>query len=102
MSLPCDAVPDIAAPPAAFNIDDDTTSAIFNTGVDLLHQTDIPHLAMASGSGSWTDLLTEVTDVDAISLSMPLDDLGSTQTKVAKAKRARNYTHEEDIQLCVS
>jgi len=45
--------------------------------------------------------------MDAISLSSGfqwlLDDLG-TQIKVAEAvlKRAGNYTHEEDIQLCIS
>ncbi|RLN28396.1 glutathione S-transferase T3-like [Panicum miliaceum] len=62
---------------------------------------------MATGGGPWTNMISDEIDVDAISLSSgfqwSLDDLG-TQTKVAKAvpKRAGNYTHEEDIQLCIS
>ncbi|RLM73648.1 hypothetical protein C2845_PM15G01040 [Panicum miliaceum] len=62
---------------------------------------------MATEGGPWTNTISDETELDAISLSRgfqwPLDDLG-TQTKVAKAvpKRAGNYTHEEDIQLCIS
>ncbi|RLN31193.1 glutathione S-transferase T3-like [Panicum miliaceum] len=62
---------------------------------------------MATGGGPWTNMISDEIDVDAISQSSgfqwSLDDLG-TQTKAAKVvpKRAGNYTHEEDIQLCIS
>jgi hypothetical protein len=59
---------------------------------------------MAIRNGPWTNIISD--EPGTISLpsgfQWPLDDLG-TQTKVAKAvPRAGNYTHEEDIQLCMS
>ena len=52
-------------------------------------------------------MISDECDVDAISLSSGFQwTFGDpeNQTKVAKAapKRAGNYNHEEDIQLCVS
>jgi len=64
-------------------------------------------IAMATGGGPWTNMISDECDVDAISLSSGFQwTFGDpeNQTKVAKAapKRAGNYNHEEDIQLCVS
>ncbi|CAN6286091.1 unnamed protein product [Urochloa humidicola] len=104
MPRPRRPVPNAGVPSAVDLTGYDAPSAVSDIGVDLLHHSTpvSSNIAMASGGGSWTNLMSEQTDVDQISLSMPLDDIGSNQTKAAKAKRARNYTHEEDIQLCVS
>jgi hypothetical protein len=64
-------------------------------GVDFFYYI---NLQETNGDGSWTNMMSDETDVDAISMSMPV----GTQTKVVKAKRAGNYTHQEDMQLCIS
>ena len=64
-------------------------------------------IAMATGGGPWTNMISDECDIDAISLSSGFQwtfDDPENQTKVAKVapKRAGNYNHEVDIQLCVS
>ncbi|RLN40546.1 hypothetical protein C2845_PM01G24710 [Panicum miliaceum] len=88
---------------------DGTAGGLTSTATSCKPIATSDEIAMGTGGGSgpWTNMICdENDDVDAISLSSgfqwSLDDLG-TQTKVAKAvpKRAGNYTHEEDIQLCI-
>ncbi|BAS79639.1 Os02g0603500 [Oryza sativa Japonica Group] len=55
---------------------------------------------MTSGGDSFVRMMSEDTDVEVL---MPNEDL-RTSTNGAKgsAKRSSNYTHKEDIQLCIS
>ncbi|OEL35662.1 hypothetical protein BAE44_0003319 [Dichanthelium oligosanthes] len=48
-------------------------------------------------------MLSDETDVDALNLSMPLDNIAAPASggKVS-TKRSRNFTQKEDIQLCMS
>ncbi|CAN6332824.1 unnamed protein product [Urochloa humidicola] len=82
MGRPRRAVPDTSAPPAVFNIGDNTPSAVSNTGVDFLHQaTTGCSNTMGGVGGSWTNMMMDEIDVDTIPLSVPLDDAGM-QTKI--------------------
>uniref|UniRef100_K3ZLV1 No apical meristem-associated C-terminal domain-containing protein n=1 Tax=Setaria italica TaxID=4555 RepID=K3ZLV1_SETIT len=58
---------------------------------------------MTTRGGSWTDLMSDETVVDALSLSMLLED---TVTPASggrgSTKRSTNYTPQEDMQLCMS
>ncbi|CAN6332321.1 unnamed protein product [Urochloa humidicola] len=75
MGRPRRAVPDTSAPPAVFNIGDNTPSAVSNTGVDFLHQaTTGCSNTMGGVGGSWTNMMMDEIDVDTIPLSVPLDD----------------------------
>ena len=59
---------------------------------------------MAAGGGSWSNLLSDDTDVEALSLQMPIEDIANNPANGGKGstKRSSNYTQQEDIQLCVS
>jgi hypothetical protein len=58
-------------------------------------------VAISTEDGPWTNMMFDDIDVESISMSMAVDNLGS-QRKVAKTKRSGNYTHDEDIQLAIS
>ncbi|RLN27871.1 glutathione S-transferase T3-like [Panicum miliaceum] len=58
---------------------------------------------MTAPGGSWSGLLSDETDVDALSLSMPPEDIRTSASGgKGSSKRSSNYTQEEDIQLCMS
>ena len=59
---------------------------------------------MAAGGGSWSNLLSDDTDVEALSLQMPIEDIANNPANGGKGstKRSSNYTQQVDIQLCVS
>jgi hypothetical protein len=55
---------------------------------------------MASSSQPWTSLLTQDNDADLQLLAS--SDVTPNSGRNGPAKRGTNYTHEEDIQLCIS
>ena len=58
---------------------------------------------MTAVGGSWTDLMSDETDIDTMNLSMPLDDIVNPASGgKGSTKRSSNYTQQEDIQLCMS
>jgi hypothetical protein len=58
-------------------------------------------VAVSTEDGPWTNMMSDDIDVESISMTMTVDNLGR-QRKVAKTKRSGNYTHDEDIQLAIS
>jgi hypothetical protein len=55
---------------------------------------------MASSSQHWTSLLTQDNDADLQLLAS--SDVTPNSGGKGPAKRGTNYTHEEDIQCCIS
>ncbi|CAO2188038.1 unnamed protein product [Urochloa humidicola] len=55
---------------------------------------------MAARGDSWTSLLFHEVDVDALGLSMPLEDIVTpTSGGIVSTKQSSNYSQQEDIQL---
>lgn len=58
----------------------------------------ISSLQMKAPSVSWSGLLSDETDVDALSLSMLHEDIRTSASGgKGSSKRSSNYTQEEDI-----
>ncbi|KAG2605974.1 hypothetical protein PVAP13_4NG234800 [Panicum virgatum] len=58
---------------------------------------------MEERCGTWTNMLSDETDVDALNLSMTPGDITTRATGgKGSVKRSSNYTQQEDTQLCIS
>ncbi|RLM91193.1 glutathione S-transferase T3-like [Panicum miliaceum] len=58
---------------------------------------------MAARASSWSNLLSNETDVEAPSLQIPIEGIANTPSGgKGSTKRSSNYTQQDEIQLCMS